>query len=186
MEKEMFRKLFQEYMKKLGFRAKGNICYQYLDDDYLVVVFLDHSPYGREYCVGYGPVYEADSTKNAASTKTDRCEYFYFTSDQAADLAQYPLDDLQSSFGGKLTTWFDYSERSENDFVYSMDENIKKRLIKLYDKEFVLEQYRNDWVLFRKIPYDTVRKICRLAGLDAEQVIRFRDGRYRSLDEYDA
>jgi len=60
-----------------------------------------------------------------------------------------------------------------------VDENIKKRLVKVYDKEFILEEYRNNWILFRRISYDTVKKICRLAGLDYDEVVRIRDSRVR-------
>ena len=39
----------------------------------------------------------------------------------------------------------------------------------------ITKQYRNDSVLFRMIPYDTVYKIARLAGLDIAEVLRLRD-----------
>jgi hypothetical protein len=52
---------------------------------------------------------------------------------------------------------------------------MEKRFKLLYNKDYVLEQYRNDSVLFRMIPYDTVYKIARLAGLDIAEVLRLRD-----------
>lgn len=179
MEKRTFQKLFRDYMKNLGFRTKGNLCYKYLEDDYLIVVSLEHSSFQSAYAVEYGVIYEASPDKATVSTKTDWSAYFYFTVDPSDDLELYPLENLHSNFAKKLIDLFNYDERSDRDFVRSMDENVKKRLIKLYDKEFVLEQYRKDWVTFRQIPYDTVHKMCRLAGLNAEQVIAFRDGKSR-------
>lgn len=176
LEKTEFQKLFREYMKKLGFRSKGNICYRYLEHDYLIIVDLEHSSYNKAYGVDYGVVYEADTVEKSISPKTDWRGSFLFTADPEEDIARYPLEDMRIRYGRELTRWFIYSERTEEDFLCSMDENVQKRLVKVYDKGFVLDQYRKNWVSFRRIPYETVRKICRLAGLDAEQVIRFRDG----------
>lgn len=176
LEKTEFQKLFREYMKKLGFCSKGNICYRYLADDYLIIVHLDHFSYSKAYGVDYGVVYEA-AVEKPVSQKMDWRGSFLFAADPNDDLSRYPLEDMRIRYGRELTRWFDYFERTEEDFLRSMDENVQKCLVKVYDKGFVLDQYRKNWVTFRRIPYDTVRKICRLAGLDAEQVIRFRDSR---------
>ena len=176
LEKTEFPKLFRAYMKKLDFRAKGNICYRYLADDYLIIVALEHSSYSKAYGIDYGVVYEA-AVEKPVSQKADWRGSFLFAADPDDDLTRYPLEDIRIRYGRELTRWFDYSERTEEGFLRSMDENVQKRLVKVYDKGFVLDQYRKNWVSFRRIPYETVRKICRLAGLDAEQVIRFRDGR---------
>ena len=60
-----------------------------------------------------------------------------------------------------------------------MDLNFEKCVRPVFDKERVLDHYRNNWIRFRRIPYDTVRKISRLAGLDAEKVIEIRDSNVR-------
>lgn len=179
MEKKLLKKIFKEYMKEIGFRSKGNICYKPVTDDYLIVVFLEHCSYKNAYRVVYGVIYEPDTVQFPAVPKTDWSRKFLFTMDSLDDLSQYHLEDLQSNYDLKLVNWFDYSERSPDEFIRAMDENVEKRLHKLYDREFVLNQYRNDWVSFRRIPYDTVKKICRLAGLDYDEVVNIRDSRVR-------
>ena len=56
-----------------------------------------------------------------------------------------------------------------------MDINMEKRFQLLYNKEYILDEYRRNWVYFRMIPYDTVHKIVKLAELNIDEVIRFRD-----------
>lgn len=179
MEKKEFQKLFKNYMKGLGFQSRGNNCCKFLTNDYMIFVMLEHCSYRSAYYVKYGAVYEANQMQKPFSGKSDWSSHFYFTSDKADDLTRYPLEDQYTNFEFKLINWFDYTERSADDFVQSMEENVKQRLNMLTDKEFILEQYRQNWVSFRRIPYDTVHKVCRLAGLDATQVIEFRDGRCR-------
>ena len=175
MEKKVLQQLFKEHMKKLGYKAKGNACYQYIEADYLVVVFLEHSSYQNAYRVRYGAVYEAVAALPSPLTKLDWSREFLFTLDSADDLSQYPIDDLKLSFYGKLIDLFDYSSRSEADFLRELDQNIEKRLYQVYNKNFILDQYRNNWISFRRIPYATVNKICRIAGLDYNEVVNIRD-----------
>ena len=100
---------------------------------------------------------------------------FRFTVDPKDDYLQYPIEDNCCFDRRVLIDYFEYSVRTENDFKYSMNINMEKRFKLLYNKDYVLEQYRNDGVLFRKIPYDTIYKIARLAGLDIVEVLRLRD-----------
>ena len=179
MEKKQFQNLFRRYMKDLDFHSKGNVCYKYISDDYLIVAFLEHCSYRSAYRVVYGVIYEPNSIVSSSLTKTDWRGEFLFTLETSDDLSKYPIDELQSSFYLKLVDWFDYVERSEDEFMREMDVNVQKRLLKLYDKEFVLEQYTKNWIKFRRIPYDTVKKICRIAGLNYDEVVRIRDSRVR-------
>lgn len=177
MEKKDAQKAWKDHMKKIGFQCRGNICYRYLDDDYLIFLRLEHSSYYSAYRVDYGAVYEANAMEDTFKGKGDWSDHFLFTKVASDDLAQYSLEDLHAHFDMKLDQDFDYSQRSMEDFIRSLDINIEKRMKKVYDREHVLDQYRKNWILFRKIPYVTCRKIARLAGLDADEVIRIRDSR---------
>ena len=177
MEKKDVQKVWKDHMKDLGFHCRGNICYRHVDDDYLIFLRLEHSSYDSAYRVQYGAVYEADILEGTFNGKGDWTGHFLFTKNASDDLAQYPLEDLHSHFNMKLDQDFDYSQRSLEDFIRSLDINIEKRLNQLYDRSYVLDQYRENWVSFRRIPYDTCRKIARIAGLDEEAVIKIRDSK---------
>lgn len=95
-----------------------------------------------------------------------------------SDKFLFPAQPQSNSYSGAVD-WFDYTQRSAEDFSQVMDDNVAARLNRLYDKEYILDQYRNNWILFRRIPLDTVMKICRLAGLDYDEAVRVRDSRLR-------
>ncbi|MBR2315084.1 MAG: hypothetical protein IKA56_00430 [Clostridia bacterium] len=177
MEKKEFQKLFKDYMKSKGFKIKGNCGFKYIDGDYAIGVWLDHHPFTKGYFVEYGAVYYPNNKEHPLCTTGDWSSRFYFTSNSGDDLEQYGIGYLNKHFDrAKVVDWFEYDELTEEDFLKQMDINMEKRFASVYDKEFVLNIYRSDWVKFRMIPYDTVRKICSMIGLDAEEVILFRDG----------
>jgi len=178
MEKKELQNLFKTYMKEMGFKVKGNCAYQFVDDQYIIGVCLDHHPYSKGYFVEYGAIYEPDAIQRqkVLSGKCDFRRFFLFTTDPDDDLNQYPIENPNYRVDSNiLTDCFEYSIRTKMDFKYSMDINIKKRFQLLYNKEYILDQYRKNWVYFRMIPYDTVQKIVKLAGLNIDEVIRFRD-----------
>lgn len=184
MEKKEFQKLFKTYMKGLGYRSRGNICFRYQEPDYLIFVMLEHSSWQQGYSLEYGVVYEADQLTAPFSGKSDWSLNFLFTKEPSDDLACYPLEDIEHNFGRKLGICFDYSERTAEEFLRELELNVEKRLSPISNREYALEHYRNDWVQFRKIPSDTVHKICRLAGLDEALVLKFRNGHYRTKEEF--
>ena len=42
MDKKEFQNLFKIYMKEKGFRIKGQCAYQFVDDQYIIGIHLDH------------------------------------------------------------------------------------------------------------------------------------------------
>ena len=170
MEKKELQKLFRDYMKSHGFKSRGNVCTKYLADDYLVFAMLDHSSYGPEYGVEYGVVYEADKLEKPFNG---------MMADWSASFSWHLPD------GSKTPYRFNYETRSAEDFLSCMDRNMAERFSCLEDREYVLAQYRQDWFLYRGIPYVTVRKICRLAGINPEVAIRVRDSRCKTKEMID-
>lgn len=175
MEKKEFQKLFKSYVKEMGFLSQGNCFYKLLDNDYAITLYLDHNPYDTSYFIEYGVIYEFDSTVKV-SHQICWDHRFCFTAEFNDDLNDYPIEDIVRYFSrDKIVDWFDYVNRSKENFEEQMSINIKKRLNPLYDKNFVLDLYKNNWILFRLISYEKTRKIARIAGLDYEKVIEIRD-----------
>ena len=167
MEKKELQKLFRDYMKSHGFKSKGNVCTKYLADDYLVFAILEHSSFGSEYGVEYGVVYEADQLEKP----------FNGMMADWSDCFSWPLPD-----GGKSPYRFDYNARTAVDFTTCLDWNMAERFSCLNEREYVLDQYRNNWFLYRAIPYVTVQKICRLAGISPEVAIAVRDSKCKTAE----
>ena len=174
MDKKEFRNLFKAYMKEKGFKVRGRYAYQFVDDQYIIGVSLDHHPFTKGYILEYGAIYEPVDVQH--SIAFDFRSFFLFTTDPNEDLNKYPIENLKCRVDyNVLTDYFEYDFRTDEDFKHSMDINIEKRLHLLYNKEYILDLYRKDWIYFRMIPYDTVHKIVKLAGLNIDEVIRFRD-----------
>ena len=166
MEKKELQKLFRDYMKARGFKTKGNLCTKYLSEDYLVFAALEHSSYGPEYGVDYGVVYEADKLEKPFNGMgADWSEYF-----------DWPLPE-----GGKAPYRFDYENRTAEDFLRCMELNMAQRFLLLEDREYVLNQYREDVSAYRRIPYVTVKKICSLVGTTPADIAA-RDSRCTSKE----
>lgn len=176
MEKKEFQQLFRTQMKELGFKVKGNYSYKIIDDDYLIGVFLDHYSYANAYHIYYGVIYCFDENKLPFKGVCDWDDCFWFTVDPEDDLKNYPIEKYFTRFDRKkVVEYFEYDTRTKEDFLKCFHINVEKRLKHVFCKEYVLDIYRKDWVEFRQIPYDTVRKISKLAGLDVDKVISFRD-----------
>ena len=170
MEKKELQKLFRDYMKSKGFKVKGNLATKYLYDDYLVFADLDHGSYGPEYGVEYGVVYEADRLEKPFNGMgADWSGYF-----------DWPLPE-----GGKSPYRFDYEVRTSEDFLACLDRNMEEHFSCLEDRDYVLDLYRKDWLLYRGIPYETVRKIARLLGIDPETAITVRDSKCKTKEMVD-
>ena len=111
MEKKEFQSLFKAYMKERGFKVKGNCVYQFVDDQYIIVVHLDHHPYTKGYFIEYGAIYEPDAEQRQKKSlqKTDFGSFFLFTTDSNDDLNQYPIENLNCRVDSKiLTNYFEY------------------------------------------------------------------------------
>ena len=177
MTKDDFKRVVREKMKGYGFSSRQGRYYKMIGNDYLIGVSLDHSPYTNGYYVEYGVVYLPDEEKYPFRGWYDWESRFKFTCDGSAE-----LEGLHPGIYGRYDTDLvgecaGYEYRSEENLAHELDVNYEKCIVPLFDKEFALNDYRSDWTMFRVIPYDDVKKICRLAGLDYEEVKRVRDGR---------
>ena len=175
MEKKEFQKLFREKMKSLGFSVRGNYASKFLEDDYLVGIFLDHSSYGKEYYIQYGVIYEPDEKRLPFSGWCDWSVRFKFTTKPNDDLSLYPIEDINHHFSrDDVIDWFEYEVRTAEDFEKQLEVNLEKRFAPLYDKSFVLNLLRNDISYFRSRPHETVFKIGKLLGLSNEEIMQRR------------
>jgi len=175
MEKKEVQRLFKEYMKEQGFSVKGNRCFKHVDDQYIIGIWLDHSSFGKVYRIVYGVIYlptEEDKQFPFANS-CDWSSRFYFTKDPSDDLAKYPVELLDTARISDVTFQCSYENRTKEEFLASFTLNMERRFSHIYNKEYVLNQYRTDWHLFRKLRAETIPKICTLANIDHDAVIAF-------------
>ena len=86
MDKKEFQNLFKIYMKEKGFRIKGQCAYQFVDDQYIIGIHLDHHPYTKGYFVEYCAIYDPDAIqrqkvllgKCPSWLRKAKCMYYFF------------------------------------------------------------------------------------------------------------
>lgn len=163
MDKKELQKVFKSTMKDLGYTVRGTKSYRYITDDYIVVVMLDHNPYSKSYFVEYGVIFEPDERYFPIGRWLDWDSRFKFSSDH--DIANTT----------NYVDYYEYESGTIENFEQELIHNFNDRVTPVCNKEYVLDFYRKDWILFRMIPYETVHKIARLAGLNGDEVIQIRD-----------
>lgn len=175
MTKEDFQRVVKEKMKELGFSSRRGKYYMKVDADYVIGVSLDHSPYTHGYYVEYGALFLPDEKRWPFKGWYDWDSRFKFTGS-----GRIELSDLHPGIYGDYDDQLvrecaEYEGRSEKNLAHELEVNYEKCIIPLLNKEFVLNDYRNNWIKFRGMPCDKIEKICRLADLNYDEVMRIRD-----------
>lgn len=173
MEKKEVRKLFRSKMKKLGFSVNAGYYFKILDEDYLISMYLDASPYGGRYYVEYSVLYLPDDERMPYEGFCDWHSRFVFTKDPTDDLSKYSIESLKK-MDENVVDYFDYELWDLEHLDRALDENIERKFSKLYDKEYVLDLYREDLQLFVVRPEKTMRKLMSRGGFDENEVWRLR------------
>lgn len=176
MKKEQLKRIIKNQMKELGFQYSAGKYFCYLDDSYVVGLWLEAHPYCKGFFINYGVVYLPDEDKIPFRGWCDWEDSFLFSKTPNMKIQFDLLDDYNANQNHSVLS--DYIEFEEwNDEVLSkqISENFDRRFFKVFDKEYVINLYRNNWVLFRMIPYKTVKKIASLAELNYDEVVHFRD-----------
>ena len=166
MTKNELRAFVKEKFKQLGFSSQKSYLYKIIDDDYLIGFHL----YPSSYCNGYkficGIIYLPDSFKIPLRGLYDLEWTFRFPvgSSSKLDLSQYQRN-------AHLTTVLEYEEYSLAQLEEFFAANYEHFILPLYDKEYGLKMFREDWHLMNRFSVQTVQKLCNRASLDTESVL---------------
>lgn len=171
MEKKEFQKIARDKLKSEGFRVRGNYCYKRIDEDYLVFITLDHSPYHRGYYIEYGGLYSREEIP--PWWDSDWNERFLFTENPDDDLEKYNIENLRYMTDG-LVECFEYENREPEDFLRQLDINLKKKLVLIEDKEFILSYYRENINELARFPDDDILKLLRYCDFDRDEINAYR------------
>lgn len=174
MEKKEFLNLFKETMKNRGFKTRGKYCYKLIDDDYLIGIWPDYNTYADAYYIEYGVIYEPDENdlKKPFSSYADFSMRFQFTANPDDSLSNYDIGNINLFFDKtQIIDWFEYLYRPKENFEKQLSINIEKRFNLLYDKNYVKNIFRNNWLIFRALPKERVIKLSKIFDLNPEEVL---------------
>lgn len=175
MEKSEAKHIIKSCLSPLGFQSRGNFYYKLISPDYAVGVWLDKNPYQNSYFVEYGVLFFPEKSNKPFAAGCDWRSDFFFTKEPADDLTRHLLTHHAPYKNPALTQHLFYNEKTPEALAKEVNFNIQQRLLPVYNKEYVLQLYRDNWIYFRMISYESGQKICALAELDWEDVKKFRD-----------
>jgi len=161
MNKKEFLLNIKYILKSKGFKNKGNFFYVIIDIDYLIGIYLDHHPFCDAYYIEYGVVFLPDGKNSPLSGEFDWSDRFLFKKNDSNNNVK--IDYLE---------YDNITFEQLNDYL---NINFNDKFNYIYNKNYIIDQFKNDWILFRYISYDKVKKISKLVNLNYEDIVKFRD-----------
>lgn len=167
MTKEEFRAYVKQKFKAMGFQSKKSIHYKFIEEDYIVRLELDPSSYCRAYQCTCGAILLPSMLYPFQGYGCHIGMNFLFPYDPLCPL-DFSLPDLEQHV--KYDYKCEYEKYTLEQIDAFFDKNIEERLIPMYNKEFLLEFYRQDWRRFEYRHPDDIVNICKQAGIDPKAV----------------
>lgn len=171
MDAREAKHILRETLMEHGFVRQGKQYCKRISEGYSLRVLLDKPPSSKAYSIELGAVYEPETSG------CDISEWLLFTAMPGDSLEKYDLTVRSLPRQSPLTDCFDYENRSAEEFRESLRLNLERKLPLWQNPEYGLELFRKDWMLFRAVSDETLEKVARLAGLDADEVRMVCDSR---------
>lgn len=166
MTRKELRAFVKEKFKQQGFSSEKSYLYKILDEDYLIGFHLYPSTYCKGYSFVCGIIYLPDPFKIPLRGLFDLEWNFRFPIDPESklDLSHYQRNT-------QLKTVFEYEKYTVAQLEEFFSQNYDYFVLPLFDKEYGLKMFREDWRLMNRFSAQTVRKLCERASIDTESVL---------------
>lgn len=166
MEKNEFRNYIKHRFKALGFQSQKSINYAILEQDYLIALELYPCTYGKQYQVICGVIFLPDEKKIPLRGIYDYQCNFRFPLEP--DTPWDPGIPIQQQRWG---IYLKYELFTQERLTSLIDYNIEQVMKPLYDRETVLNVFRDNWKMMNRFSVPTIEKLCSFANLDAQEVL---------------
>lgn len=169
MEKIEMHRFVRQKFKSMGFRTQKNKFHKLIGDDYLVGVTMD-AGYVKSYRFYCGMIYLPDEWKMPFKGVFDISRQYMFpeTLNGGPDVQKWLHDPSQKSW-----TIIEYEKYTIEQLDMVLDANYEYFVKPMYDKEYGLQKYRDNWQYLRNVSPQKRNLLCRLAGLDVNAVNDF-------------
>lgn len=168
MTKKELRSFIKEQFKTRGFSSEKSYLYKIIDDDYLIGFHLYPSTYCKGYSFICGIIYLPDPFKIPLRGLFDLEWSFRFPIHCSEEL---DLNHYQDAT--RFTTVFEYENYSLADLEAYFSMNYDYFIIPLFDKDYGLKMFRDDWRLMYRFSARNIDKLCSRASLDTQTVLRY-------------
>lgn len=177
MTKDECRAYHKEKLKSMGFRSKNSFFYKFLDDNYAVGFYMNHSSYGREYTCEIGGQIVAPRRQIFAGYLDCRKIFWYPTNPEV------PLDCDLDTVGSdirknrelayKYTSVFKYEEFTVEQLDEYFDINYAHWSPFVLNKNKFLEYMCSDYNRFMFYTPEELLLVCNMCNLDKKEVYDF-------------
>lgn len=164
MEKKELKEFIRVKFKELGFQKRKDYYTKTLDGDYLIGFYLYPSSYTKGYQFCCGIIYLPNEFKMPFHGLCDLDWNFRFPFKPGTEL-DFNQDPLAYVFEYEYYT----VEQLERIFA----QNYERYMLPLYDKEYGLELFRQDWRRLRRHSPQTIAGLCKRMGVDYDEVMDF-------------
>jgi hypothetical protein len=169
MTKDEFRSYVKQKFKSMGFLSKKSVHYKFVEEDYIVCFELYPSSYGKAYQCICGAII-LPSTNFPLCGHYDITQNFQFPYNPECVLDfTLPALDQHRQYDYKC----EYEKYTFDQIDSFFDANISHILMPLYNKEVVLDYFRQDWRRFSYKDPNNIVNICNKAGIDIQAVFKF-------------
>lgn len=168
MTRTELRAYIKKRFKSLGFSSEKSYLYKIIDNDYLIGFHLYPSTYCKGYSFICGIIYLPDPYKVPLRGLFDLEWNFRFPRHPGGELN---LNGHQSRTN--YVTVFEYEQYSLEDIETYFSINYNYFIAPLFDKEYGLKMFRENWRLMNRFTAQTVDKLCKRAGLHTQTVLEY-------------
>lgn len=168
MTKKELRAFVKKQFISQGFSAEKSYLYKIIENDYLIGFHLYPSTYCKGYSFICGIIYLPDPLKIPLRGLFDLEWHFRFPVHSSADFDLSNTQDVT-----QYTTVLEYENYTQEDINAYFSLNYEHFIIPLFDKEYGLKMFREDWRLMNRFSSQTVDKLCKRASLDTQIVLKY-------------
>lgn len=173
MEKNEFKKIVKQELKKHGFSFKGNEGFRLHKDNYLIGISIEHCSFEYAYRIYYGVVYLPDDDKFPPFKGFyDWYDDFSFTKDTFDSIYNYRIYPVCED--DNLIDRYCYIDNNIENLVQQLKVNIENKLSALNDYYFALRYYEKDLDYLSGLPIKTIKKLCAIYDFDKNYIETYR------------
>lgn len=168
MTRNELRGYVKKWFNSRGFQSQKSYLFKVLDGDYLLGFYMEPTGLSKAYMFTCGIIYLPDNIKLPFHGVFDLQWDFIFPWEPNDEFDIHLCLERQ-----KYRGVFKYEDYSIEQLEEILTQNYNYYITPLFDKEYGLCLFRDDWRLMNRFSVQSIEKLCNRAGLDVAEVRAF-------------
>lgn len=169
MDRKELRTVVKAFYKSKGFQSQKKYMYKLIDDDYLVCAWLEPVGFMKADSLRCGGIYLPDENKWPLTGCCDVYRDFCFPKVPSEKLDFGNYNDYDFPKQG-VTFYFEYEKYTTEQLCDFLNVNYDHFMVPMFDRNFRLDELRQDWRPLGSLGENSFMKMCLKAGLDPQEV----------------